>query len=392
MRRRAAVVGSVAFTLGVLSCQLLLDSERPRPDPDPVEASDPCDHRRPPEPPAEDDDPETKNDYWLALKSIEVPVRPDGGVHPGYDLDDSCTCQRDLFDAEPPCLTPVAAPRSTTSCDFDGGVDDALSAITGEFGALADQINPGRVINDKIETGERGLLLYVGSYNGQPNDRNVTLSFVGSPGIYTNLGCTDAPRGPARPPDGGVLAPLWDGCDRWSPFSSSLQNRFPNRIPIGTVPGYVTKNVLVAKIEIGLNLEVFGRPTSFSNGFAVLRLQKAAQGFAATGILTGRVPAAEMADILGRTEVRSGGPTTVPFCTTPLWPPVAEALCQTRDSMLSRSEEHAKGGLRVCDASTMSLAFTALPAQAADEQFDRPPSETRECPTTVTCPKPANAR
>lgn len=385
MRRRAIAVASGAFALGVLSCQLLLDVDRPRPDPPPPDVlEDPCPHRVPPGPPEKDDEPNTKRNYWLAVEAMEVPVKLDGGNHPGYDLDDSCTCSPDKKDGAAPCITPSASPSGRQRCDFDGGVDDSVAAIASNFGALASNFDITAVINDSIAVGKRTLLIHIANYNGKRNDAAVDVSLVGSGGIRTPMGCNSA-RGALG--DAGFAPPLWDGCDRWSPRRGFTFGSYPTRTPNGGTAGYVTDNVLVARVPT-LNMEFYDQPTTFRDGIVVLNLSPdpTGHGLAATGIITGRLPAKEMADILARTQFSPDGEDqNVPLCSTPFWDAIVKpALCDTRDSMESRAQEH-QG--EVCNASTMALGFRARPANVADDEVDAPTDTFVGCPgLEVDCP------
>jgi hypothetical protein len=168
------------------------------------------------------------------------------GVKPGLDLDDSCTCQRDLRDGAAPCETPSA---TRMACDFDGGVDDSFGALSLQYSPfLTSDFDLAGTENRAIASGLRTFLIYVNGYNGKADDPLVGVSIIMSGGLYDSGRCGD----PATTvPDSGretlMHAPRWDGCDRWSASHGMVQGNYPNRKTV-VVPGYVANHTLVAHL------------------------------------------------------------------------------------------------------------------------------------------------
>lgn len=383
--------------LAVLSCQILLGVDEPagvlRPDADvAAEAAsivDPCAHALPPSPPVKDDDPSKQETFWFAVEELVLPLRPDAGVQPGLDLDRSCTCQHDLFDGAPPCVTPAA---NAVSCDFEGGVDDSLGRLLQTYAALIPGFNVSKAVNRQISTGERGLLIYVGAYNGKANDQEVQVAFVRSGGLYSDLGCNDQPRPtqsfPSSPGAPGTQrAPVWDGCDRWSPHPGLLLDKRPSRVPVTLKLGYVSNFSLVVEVD-QIGLELLGASARAGNAYVVARIVPEETGdpnrrFRLDGFISGRVAFTELEKVVGRSEVRESGELR-PLCQSALWPEIGSMLCTARDSMDSRTRDHEGES---CNAVTGSFGFTAQQASVSDDDFSNPISLSQCDNVAIECSK-----
>jgi hypothetical protein len=379
--------------LATLSCQLILGVEEPvgiARDAATLDASkDPCAHFGPPPPPEVDDDPRgtSQKNYWLAIERVILPMRPDAGIQPGVDLDQSCTCGRDLHDGAPPCRTPA----QDGVCDFEGGVDDGLGTLALQYATALPNVDLSERVNVGIRDGERTLLLYLASYNGKANDRDVGIAFVGGSGIHTELGCDDRPHDAGPPktlPDAGKpgpqRAPVWDGCDRWTPVPGLVAGKFPDRIATNVLSAYVRDFVLVIQVK-ELAMDLFGGSVKAGNAVVVAKLRPETTGFAADGFIAGRLEFNELMNAFAR-SVAPNSEGGVPLCATPAWRTVAPAFCGARDTMRSPELDHAG---EICDAMTGTIGFRSRPVQVADGQF---PNPTRgvECTddTPIVCPLP----
>jgi hypothetical protein len=371
-RPRALLFGGTLLV--TVSCKLLLGIEDPVGEARPQVAieggSDPCAHTDPPSRPETDDDPSTtsQHDYWLAADRIIIPMKPDAGIQPGVDLDQSCTCKPDLHDGAAPCATP-AEPR--VRCDFEGGVDDSLGAMAREYGAFLPFFDLAEPANVQIRNGARTLLVYLANYNGKANDKDVGIAFVGSGGLYTNLGCDGVARDAGPPqaaPDSGKpgvqRAPVWDGCDRWSPIPGAVKGRYPSRVASIT-EAYVSNYTLVVHVK-EVALQLFGGSVRLGNGVAVARLIPENGSFRADGFIAGRMQFTELTSVLGRIADADGGPA---LCDTPAWAVAAPSLCAARDTMQSPTLDHMG---QVCDAITGTVGFTARAAQVDDVEYENP--------------------
>lgn len=344
---------------------------------------DPCAHARvPPRPNGAGESKESKG-YWLAAERIIVPFDAVDGVKSGLDLDESCTCQRDLRDGAPSCETKPA------TCDFDGGIDDAFTALAA--GLPTEKLfDPGVAVNKKTAEGRRTLLFYIERYNGEANDSDVGLALVGSGGLYSDLGCDDAPRGrdpdvtPPSEPDapGDRYSPAWDGCDRWSPFLGQTIGKYPDVQPVATTKAYVADGRLVASVDaIGLN--ILGESARMRSGYLVAKLEKTPQGgLTMDGFVTGRIPFADVVNIVGRTEARTGPGTLTPLCETSYWPLVGSTLCSARDLAEDPSRD-GKGD--PCNAMSAAIGFVAHPVRVSDVIFSGT-ERAIACDASVVCP------
>jgi hypothetical protein len=215
--------------------------------PDSAEASLPeaaadagCARALPPPPPALDPSPNVRTTFTAAAKEVVIRTQTDAGAPLGFDLDNACTCP-----GPPSCVS------KNRQCDGPGGRDgagDALFALLDSFFATTTEGS----LNDRINAGRVGFLLWVSDYNGEANDPNIYASVLLSSGIVED---TDA---------GSSIAPKWDGNDRWN-IDPRLINGFTidqdgayhyTPAALSTV-AYVTDNTLVALIpSVRLSVEV----------------------------------------------------------------------------------------------------------------------------------------
>jgi hypothetical protein len=163
--------------------------------------------------PARDDDSGTPNVHAVfALQSIDIGVTGDAGaLGPdssaplasfGFDLDNVRTCPG------PPSCQQTAGTKRV--CDDDAGRDHIALQLFRDLGMSAAM--GSNTANAAMQSGEFGILLDVSGYNGQANDRQVTVALYVSNGVGTLL-------------DGGTgMTAKHDGNDKWTVDPAYLLN------------------------------------------------------------------------------------------------------------------------------------------------------------------------
>jgi hypothetical protein len=373
----------------VLSCQLLLthhdlsgDADRDAGGP----VVDPCSHAALPPPPPPDAANDTSvGDLWFATDRITIPLGQDGGVKPGLDLDNACTCLPDLHGGAPPCRTPyfLTPPSDRQGCDFDAGVDDALGATALGYGAfLQGNFDLAASVNQRAATGYRTFLLYVAGYNGQADDPSVDVAVISSGGLYDPADCKDPEQPlPNLPRSQLQHAPKWNGCDRWSPAVGRTTDAFPAR-KTKTVPGWVSNYTIAAHLG-QVAATFFGQSADLSGASALATIIREDGGpsYRLEGFLAGRIAFADAASLVGGTESVSPDGGRQNLCDTGLWNLVETDLCSARDTMSDPNLEF-EGG--VCDAVSLVIGFSARQAQVSNDEYDQP-LVTPDCDATIDC-------
>lgn len=255
--RRALALLLVSSTA---ACGLLLGLEAPEgtepPPATPTAAdaaalppSDPCRHASVPGPPPTDDAPaKTLPAFWLAVHTA--------GNATGKDLDGVCTCTGGagaVFDGGASC-----APRAggAVACDEADGVDNGVRAWLGSPASPV-TVRPEEDLARAASRGERTVLLRVDGYNGEANDRAVTVGIALADGLFVAqcdataslTGAADA--GPTCDGD-GICRPGWRGCDKWHPLAGQTEGT--TTVPVRQASGFVRDGVLVARLDAELVL------------------------------------------------------------------------------------------------------------------------------------------
>jgi hypothetical protein len=314
-----------------------------------------CALTHPPAAPAKDD-PSDAGDLtlYLAMRTVDLGIRDDGGVPPpfGYDLDGLCTCP-----GPPDCVSAM------TTCDQAGGIDNAGGALFRQFyqlggGSLFSQ----DAVNSQIAAGQATLLLRIRQYNGTPNDTQVELALYVSDG--TPVG------------DGGApTPPSWDGKDVWTQDLDSLV--------VGTNPKYVDPNAYVSggvlvgmppHYVVPLPLDAYDlMNVDLSVGIVTGNLAKGANGWSiAGGILDGRWDASALLASLA--YVHDPQNTNAYLCpSTNSYMGLKGLLCPALDITTGGAAPHTQ----TCDAISLGLGFTAEAAVFGNKTMSS---------TTTTCP------
>lgn len=171
--------------------------------------------------PSADDPGGTDTSITLALNALVFGV---GTIQtPGLDLDGLCTCP-DV----PACVAPQ------TTCDREGGVDNAFDEVLARFGSFGAPVKQAKV-QDSLNDGDTSVLLVIHRYNGLPNDTSVEL------GMMASLGTPPATDG------GKPVPPRHDGTDVWTVDPASVANDSEPFLPKAiATEAYVAGGVLVA--------------------------------------------------------------------------------------------------------------------------------------------------
>jgi hypothetical protein len=318
--------------------------------------ADTCAHARWPSAPAADD-PSTGSPapVVVALRTLDIGSRPDGGAPPvyGYDLDGVCTCP-----AADSCRTPSG---SSQRCDEDGGRDNAGGELLRTFSAF--NVFNQDDLTRRLQAGLYGLVILLRDYNGAANDARVTVA------VYISNGVNAVADGGTVPP------PRYDGTDRWTvdPGSilggSSLDGADCATASNTCVPNYfddkayVADHVLVASLDFPLSLGGGANmgyiALDLTGSVVTARLVKRGASFALEdGRLTGRWATSKLLaglavlpdPFLGGAYLCGDDPTYVS---------VKKTICGSTD-ITARAADDSKGA--PCDALSVGFGFTAEPA------------------------------
>lgn len=388
IRRTAAL----AISLGVLgfACQLVAgidrvdksttvadvqaqDAQSAGPD------ADPCAHSALPGPPAVDDDP-SRELPPIVLALSRFSLKDDGDAVSGLDLDSVCTCDGRVgtaHDGGESCVR-----QGKIACDSDGGVDNAFAAVAEEF-AVAIDVDQLAGVNDSIALGRLGALLFIRKYNGLANDREVELGIAASQGLFATT-CANAVAD-----DGGrgTFSPGWCGEDAWSYAPGSMAAGFP----VAWSSGHVTDYHVVVALDraatlpfgdVGLAMGApifFGKLVPLGDDFeprdpslpptpSQERLYRLEQG-----IIAGRAPIADLLAAAGAAVAPGGGAGNARYMcqNEATYLVVQNRLCAATDISKSPKMDFVSG--YPCDAISMTIHVTALPARVGEE-FAPPPS------------------
>ncbi len=384
MKRKLAVA---SLTLGVLgftaiACQLVAgidrvqktDPEIPDTGPDTLAVDsavpDPCAHVRPPGKPLVDDAPNDKlPDIYLAMHHVDLAPSLTNTTAPGFDLDQSCTCDTrrgSAFDGAASCTT-----GAKPFCDFDGGVDNQLFSFARDYAGFID-VDQAANINGRITAGHQTVILVIKDYNGRANDSTVSFGTFSSDGMLEGATCPGSVTG-----GDGYTTPGWCGEDKWTASSTTVDGTNGRFIPKSVGSGYVTNYQFVVELNnpatvpfagyrlaIGspissgrlVPLDAMLNPVDTSVGPA---LDKIKYWRVEKAVLSGRIPVTDLLAAVGTivTSANDGGATKPPLCTTPTFAQVKGALCGQVDISASKSLDFIPGAK--CDAISVGIGLSA---------------------------------
>lgn len=345
-----------------------------------------CDHANPPPAPAKDSDPGS-GVYVIALRSVDVTGRRDGGPIVGYDLDQACT-------GDPRETRGPSCKSMTVRPDDEGGVDnesahlfDETRGVPGAEGLL---VGPLR----DLACGAENTLIVITDYNGLADDTNVSVAILESYGI-AEPHPTEAPPdaaacGTAQPP----YAAQWNITDRWSVTPGAF-NRNDNR-PRTTTRGYVTNFHLVVDARVGVanQFPILVGPRIVQVGTPVLTGRLVPMGQDGSdlptdrhgvtggvkpaafrmddGIISGRVHIDELVSAFGAGRIKNTDDSNPYLCANAiLYLGFKQRLCSEVDIMADQGDDFHD---RACNGLSMSVQFTTSPASIGSQDVPAPPS------------------
>jgi hypothetical protein len=367
---------------------------------------DPCEHSGPPPRPQIPFD-ETNYKYIVAIRSADFSGGDGAGHALGFDLDGVCTCDKRPGTAHGGASS-CAAPSGSSVCDFDGGVDNAVFTPFQSITKFTPNVN-GDLIGNQLMCGRQTLLIYIAGYNGKADDDLVSVGLVPSWGIQEpqEAGVPDAdcyltgsPEERAQPP----YPARWDGTDRWSTFPNSVARGSGNVVPNGIVfDAYVAGYRLVVPTDPTRTMTFFlgGSTITVAEPLVVADLvgidgqgndvDGGAPGGAtnfriAGGVLAGRVAAQQFLDGVGLLKKGSGDL----LCQDPVLTLAAiKVVCPARDitsDPLRDIQTQPDGAPYGCDAVSVAIRFSAVPAQIGEDYAPDAASDAM-CPDAwAVCP------
>jgi hypothetical protein len=325
-----------------------------------------CMHAYPPDRPIADDaDDTTSVQLVAAFNSIDIGV--EGGAYAaippfGFDLDHTCTCPG------PPSCAPRKGAQRGQNCDDEAGRDNIdiqlFRLLQGAAAAGTIQIDQG------LTAGQYSVLLEISNYNGKANDPSVTVKYFVSNGLN-------------RDADGGIPVPKFDGTDRWTIDPSSLQGQ-----------GFYADNAYVANFNLVANMAVpipiaFGA-RSFLGGATMelagavivgqLELRPIGDSSSDLGVallggtIAGRWPTSQLLSTLANIPQEGGflcgtDPSAYLQGVYGLFKRIA---CLAADITTVQSLDN-NSPLAPCDAISVGMQFTAVPALLGDTLGVPPP-------------------
>lgn len=316
------------------------------------ETGDGCNHATWPARPLADDDSGTQDiEIDMALSYLDFGTG-DGGTAPleviGYDLDGVCTCP-----GNDSCI-PFA--EAGTQCDEEGGIDDSAGKLLIEFSGpmnFWDQT----YINQRIASGEFGAFVRIQNYNGQANDRQVSIALFTSNG--TQGAGTDAGYQPAK----------FDGTDVWtldptSLLGGTITDAGPTPIIAYDLNAYVSNYTVVGNISdmplaIGSATGQGLVTIELTGAHVIMNLKPFGGGlFQGTGVAQGRW---ETRKLLTSLQVLNDPfqPDAALCGADPIYQLLKTRICNFQDITSSVTDDN-KGA--PCDAVSLSFGFNAVPA------------------------------
>ena len=388
MKRRVAIVTlTLAACVSVLfvvdACTIVnglvvdVGESGPAPSVDAGDASDgavdPCVHARPPSaPPFDPTAPQGAEVFVVVATAADFGIRANGMFEAiSFDLDGVCTC------LVPPGMKPVPGscnpngdPKTLMQCDTAGGEDNGAQGILNE--AVQANLDFAKASSESVNTGGRSILIRVQDYNGQPNDSEVRVSVLVSPGLYDAAGTK-------------TMTPTFTTADTWSVDMAVTTDRGNGVIvPNVTTPGYVVDSVLVVNPpSISLPVSQVAVLTMTSPVMTAKVVAVAGGHTLGDVAVAGRWSVAEAIRVVGSFEPSVGAGR---LCEKPafqaIYDPLKQRICQAAD-LRSLPADDNKG--KDCDAVSVAVKVTGKPASLGPQ---RVVDTTGYCADAgVTCPK-----
>lgn len=371
MSFRVLFVFSAASACAIaLACQSIVGLKEP------TETADPCTHAAVPDAPLVDDDPNTNlPGQWYAIQNINVINAPDGGAA-GYDLDGVCSCQDGGAGFRGGIDSCDSWDSQERQCDLPDGIDNGLRRLLQKQAQLA---VPGLNLNslgldERAANGQNTIMVYLGKWNGKPNDKEVSVGTL----VSQQLVAVDNCEGPVPMlsldgglPDVPIGGARWNGCDRWSVAQSLIVVGISPQ-PAITAGGYVKNGVVVVSGGIQATLAILGNPVSVKSAKSTFTVS----GDAIDGTLAGRLDPISVMRGLGAINLTTGSP---PLCDTPLFTQVVDTVCNALDIAQSTNNDFTLK--KRCDGLSAGVTFHAIKVPAPIRALD--PSESKACPSLL---------
>jgi hypothetical protein len=306
----------------------------------------PCAEVFPPTKPAADDPSDAGNQTFLvALHTLDLGIRTDGGTPPlfGYDLDNVFTC---CDGGASSCKPPVVG----SLCDENGGRDNSGGQLIASLALLDPTQFNANTISQRLQDGVYSLIVQISDYNGTPNDTQIVAGLYASDGLEPGA-------------DGGVPLAKWDGTDVWTiddqfvlngaDASPILPNHFDSH-------AYVVNGLMVMQVNFPLSIgtSATGAITISLTGGVITAdvVPVPGGGFRATnGQVAGRWNASSV--LTAAQSLTLAGQSICPG--TSLYKNVKQQICTAADITTDPSQDN-KGA--ACDALSVAFGFTADPA------------------------------
>lgn len=305
-------------------------------------AVDPCVHTYPPAPRPPEPNSLPGSELFVAV-ATDVSFGIDGGAFEAisFDLDGLCTC----FPHEDTCKPNLG---EKTKCDqLGGGQDNAAQELFRQ--AKNASLDLQQDAKESVEKGGRAILIRVDGYNGLPNDPEVSVSVLVSPGHFVADVKTQ---------------PSYSTADLWSVDMKAVYDKGGILIPFDTKTGYVVDGTLVVgPISISVPVADVALLT-VSAAVLVGKIEPAPGGGFTLGEarFAGRWSNTEAAKVLGSFERQTG---TGAICdgtddqNVGLYKFFKQSVCQASDLRALPKDD--RQGL-ACDAISMAVTFKGKPA------------------------------
>jgi len=321
-------------------------------------APPPCPEVFPPTKPAADDPSDAGDQaFVVALHTLDLGIRTDGGAPPlfGYDLDQVFTC----CDGGPSSCTP---PVVGNHCDESAGRDNSGGQLIANLALLDPTVFNATTISERLQDGVYSLLIQIQSYNGQPNDTQVVAAIYASDGLET---VGDAAPPPAK----------WDGTDVWSvdqAFVLSGGNGSPIVPTDYDAHAYVSNGTLVMQVNFPLSLGTTSTGAitiALTGGVITAQLEPAGDGtfHLTNGQVAGRWNVSSV--LAAAQSLTLAGQSICPGST--LYGNIKEQICTAADIATTPTADNTGAA---CDALSIGLGFTADPAHMGNVVAGSPTS------------------
>jgi hypothetical protein len=330
------------------------------------------------------------------MQTVDVGAIPDASVMQldsstplppiGFDLDNDCTCCSHASGST--CPTGGSCAGSGVICDDNAGRDHVALRIFSVLPSASAAANAG------LQGGQFSILLQITNYNGTLNDTSVTVA------LYVSNGLEGIQ-------DGGAVTPLHNGADLWTVDTHYLATtQTGGTVPDGTPcngttacqpiyvdnAAYVSDGVLVSRpsatlpLTFGYRANIGGALMKLSDAVISGTLQRSqGQGgsvlWALTnGSISGRWSSSQLLSNLATlpnpmvdgSYICGTDPYTGLSVPGGAYGTIKSYICALQDIASQQSMDNM--GV-TCDALSMSLGFTAEPAQIGSVySVPQPPS------------------